>query len=342
MAKKGYPSSHEGRPAAKVRDSAAVRTDIAFPPADKIVVGTARFFDAAKDYGFITTGTVPIHSGRDVRPGSGPAPEGFKFFETGTGFEFISPGSGSGSGPGSGSDPNRYRPESDDRAGPGAASARRFRYFADSMHVQADESRKLEPEPSEQAPPGEITGRALFVDDPIVDAAVTAVVERVPEIVRARQEALSQENIDLLVDAYLKSAPTAPARHQIEMDNARERARFVEEFPCYTSREVAELAGHEAVNASATATRWKKARRILGLPWKGGDLYPAFQFREGRPRPILARLIECLPEGMSPWQVAFWLTSSNGWLGGSRPLERLDDEAALLAAAARESETLGG
>lgn len=178
--------------------------------------------------------------------------------------------------------------------------------------------------------------------DPLVEAAVAAIVERIPEIVHARQEALSQENIDLLVDAYLKSAPTAPARHQIEMDNARERARFVEEFPCYTSREVAELAGHEAANASATATRWKKARRIVGLPWKGSDLYPAFQFHEGRPRPIVGKVIESLPERMSPWQIAFWLTSSNSWLGGATPLEKLDDEAALRAAAERESEALGG
>lgn len=178
--------------------------------------------------------------------------------------------------------------------------------------------------------------------DPVVEAAVAAVIERVPEILHARQEALSQDNIDLLVDAYLKSAPTARARHEIEMDNARERARFVEEFPCYTSRELAELAGHEAANASATATRWKKARRIVGLPWKGSDLYPAFQFREGRPRPIVGKLIEALPERMSPWQVAFWLTSSNSWLGGAIPLDRFDDEAALLAAAGRESEALGG
>jgi hypothetical protein len=194
---------------------------------------------------------------------------------------------------------------------------------------------------------GVLTGSRikLYADDPVdplVEAAISAVVERVPEIVRARQEKLSQENIDLLVDAYLKSAPTAPARHQIEMDNARERARFVEEFPCYSSREVAELAGHEAANASATATRWKKARRIVGLPWKGSDLYPAFQFREGRPRPIIGRLLETLPERMSPWQIAFWLTSSNGWLGGATPLERLDDEADLIEAAAHESEALGG
>jgi hypothetical protein len=102
------------------------------------------------------------------------------------------------------------------------------------------------------------------------------------------------------------------------------------------------MAGHEAANASATATRWKKARRIIGLPWKGSDLYPAFQFKEGRPRPVIGRLIDALPGRMSPWQIAFWLTSSNGWLGGATPLERIEDESDLLAAAAREGDALGG
>ncbi len=183
---------------------------------------------------------------------------------------------------------------------------------------------------------------AFAADDPLVEEAVAAVLERVPEIVHARREKLSQEHIDLLVDAYLASAPTASARHSIELDNARERARFREEFPCYTSRELAELAGHGAGNVSATATRWKKARRIIGLPWKDGDLYPAFQFSEGRPRPVIARLIAALPGRMTPWQTAFWLTSSNSWLGGAAPVDRLGDEPALLAAAARESEALGG
>jgi hypothetical protein len=45
---------------------------------------------------------------------------------------------------------------------------------------------------------------------------------------------------------------------------------------------------------------------------------------------------------MTAWQTAFWLTASNSWLGGAAPLDRLDDEAAVVAAAERESEALGG
>jgi len=73
-------------------------------------------------------------------------------------------------------------------------------------------------------------------DDPLVTQAVADVVGRVTEIVESRREALSQQNIDVLVDAYLKSEPTAPVRHDLELDNARERARFIGDHVCYTSK----------------------------------------------------------------------------------------------------------
>jgi len=177
---------------------------------------------------------------------------------------------------------------------------------------------------------------AIRSSDPMVTRAVADIVSRVTEIIAARREALSQQTIDLLVDAYLGSESTAPVRHALELDNARERARFVAEQPCFTSREVARIAGHEAANASATATRWKRAGRIIGLPWKDGDLYPAFQFAEGQPRPVIQQLIGIFGSQRSPWQIAFWLTSTNSWLDGAIPAERLDDEAAVLAAAERE------
>ncbi len=177
---------------------------------------------------------------------------------------------------------------------------------------------------------------AIRSDDPLVTQAVADVVGRVTEIVESRREALSQQNIDVLVDAYLKSEPTAQVRHELELDNARERARFIENYAWYTSKEVAQFAGHEASNASATANRWKKAGRIFGLPWKDGDLYPAFQFADGQPRPIIRSLLEIFSSRRTPWQIAFWLTSSNSWLDGAAPVDRLSDEGAVLAAAENE------
>lgn len=182
----------------------------------------------------------------------------------------------------------------------------------------------------------------VTTDDPLVERTVSHVVERVPEIVRARRQEMTEGNIDALVELYLKDDPIAEARSAIEADNARERARFLTEVVCLTSKQVAENAGHRAANASVTGSRWKQQAKVFSVPWKGNELYPAFQFRDGQPHPTVAKVLRKLPKRLSPWQIAFWFTSSNGWLNGAAPAERLDDEAAVVMAAERENEPIVG
>jgi hypothetical protein len=178
-------------------------------------------------------------------------------------------------------------------------------------------------------------------DDPL-GSTVSRVVERVPEIARIRRQELTEKNIDALVELYLADDPVAEARRVIETDNARERARFLSDIACLTSKEIAQNAGHQAANASVTASRWKQQGRLFSVPSRGNELYPAFQFREGQPHPAVAKILRELPKQMSPWQIAFWFISSNGWLRGATPADRLDDEEAVVKAAHRESEPIVG
>jgi nucleoid DNA-binding protein len=178
-------------------------------------------------------------------------------------------------------------------------------------------------------------------DDPL-GSTVSRVVERVPEIARIRRQQLTEKNIDALVELYLADDPVADARRVIETDNARERARFLSDVACLTSKEIARNAGHQAANASVTASRWKQQGRIFSVPSRGSELYPAFQFREGQPHPAVAKILRELPKQTSPWQIAFWFTSSNGWLRGATPADRLDDEAEVVRAAHRASEPIVG
>jgi hypothetical protein len=178
-------------------------------------------------------------------------------------------------------------------------------------------------------------------DDPL-GSTVSRVVERVPEIARIRRQELTEKNIDALVELYLADDPVGEARRVIETDNARERARFLSDVACLTSKEIAQNAGHQAANASVTASRWKQQGRIFSVPSRGSELYPAFQFREGQPHPAVAKILRELPKQMSPWQIAFWFTSSNGWLRGAAPADQLDNEEAVVKAAHRESEPIAG
>jgi hypothetical protein len=49
-----------------------------------------------------------------------------------------------------------------------------------------------------------------------------------------------------------------------------------------------------------------------------------------------------LPKHKSPWQVAFWFVSNNGWLNGATPAQRLADGDAVVAAARHEAEEIIG
>jgi hypothetical protein len=177
-------------------------------------------------------------------------------------------------------------------------------------------------------------------DDPPSSTA-SSVVERVPEIAHIRQQELT-EKIDALVKSHLADDPVGEARRAIETDNARERARFLSDVACLTSEEIAQNAGHQAVNGSVTASSWKQQGRIFSVSSRSSELYPAFQFREGQPHPAVAKILRELPKRMSPWQIAFWFISSNSWLRGAAPADRLDDEEAVVGAAHRESEPIVG
>jgi hypothetical protein len=132
--------------------------------------------------------------------------------------------------------------------------------------------------------------------------------------------------------------PTPPTVLQARR-NAEARAALLQEFGALTAAEVAELAGSEAKNTSALAGRWRREGRLMAVEHHGTLYYPGFQFDgSGKPKPVVAEVIRYLgaPDA-TPWQQAIWFTSANGWLGGRRPVDLLDDEGNAVVAAAQEA-----
>ena len=121
--------------------------------------------------------------------------------------------------------------------------------------------------------------------------------------------------------------------------NAQARSELLDEFGALTSAEVADAAGSRASNRASLASRWRDEGRVFAVRVGDGQLYPAFQFGEdGRPlEAVSGALARLRPGGLSDWQTALWFTSPNGWLGGRRPVDLLDEEPeAVVAAAERE------
>ena len=115
------------------------------------------------------------------------------------------------------------------------------------------------------------------------------------------------------------------------------------EFGLLTAPEVAELAGSQASNRSALASRWKAEGRIWSVPYKGQQLWPGFQFdKDGQPHAVIAEVLAALPKAASPWGRTLWFVSANGWLDGERPVDLLASRTEdILEAARREADELG-
>jgi hypothetical protein len=171
--------------------------------------------------------------------------------------------------------------------------------------------------------------------------ALYAIVDKLLPDVRARHlERKIEQLLDVLADTH---DPMAEFHTAVAADNTAIRQRFMQEVETLTSAEVAARAGHEAKNRHQTAARWKAQARVFAVPYQGQDRFPAFQFdADGKPLPLIKQVLEVLPANRTPWQTAFWFVSSNSWLGGPAPQERLDDAAAILEAAAHESDELSG
>jgi hypothetical protein len=128
-----------------------------------------------------------------------------------------------------------------------------------------------------------------------------------------------------------------PASVVSALRNAELRAAFVAEIGALTAAEVAIVAGSKARNSSALAGRWRSEGRIFAVSWAGSQLYPAFQFADGEPRPAIARVIRTFGERASGWEIAIWFTTPSPYLPQSgAPLAHLDDEDSLVVAAQAE------
>ena len=162
---------------------------------------------------------------------------------------------------------------------------------------------------------------------------IARMVELFPQVAARRNEQLSDANIEKMLDVFLSDTPRAPVETELDIDNTRLRANYLQETPCLTAAQVHAASGLNPGNRSEPASRWKREGRLFAVRRSGIDLYPAFQFEDGVPRPVIKKILAALPNDMTGWQIAMWFASGNGWLGGDEPQERLTDPNAVIDAA---------
>ena len=109
---------------------------------------------------------------------------------------------------------------------------------------------------------------------------------------------------------------------RIARKNAEMRATYLKTTELYTPEDI-----------QGPSAKWKREGRVFAIQDGEKDLFPAFQFADGEPLPVIKKILEALPEDMSPWETAFWFESGNGWLSGEVPQECLKNENKVIDAA---------
>ena len=128
----------------------------------------------------------------------------------------------------------------------------------------------------------------------------------------------------------------------LALDNFALRQEYLDETPLLTAKQIHGISGVRSSNPSEPASRWKKEGKTFALRVQGSDLYPAFQFQDGVPRPVIKEVLAALPAGMTSWQKAFWFASGNGWLDGDEPHQRLHHGEEVVEAARQLAEPARG
>lgn len=154
-----------------------------------------------------------------------------------------------------------------------------------------------------------------------------------------------QRMLETLVDTLTPALEIPPPAVLLQARrNAEERVNFLRDVGALTAVQVATLAGSEAGNRSATATRWRKEGRILAVDHEDTLYYPAFQFGDdGRPLPVIREILHVLNETLEGWELALWFTTRTEALDGACPVDLLlDAPDAVIRAARTELASVSG
>ncbi|MCY4259195.1 MAG: hypothetical protein OXC91_02875 [Rhodobacteraceae bacterium] len=183
-----------------------------------------------------------------------------------------------------------------------------------------------------------LVGAASAVTARVIDRAIAQIALVASNYAAAR----SERNIERLLEMIVEDIPRHPVDIELEIENAGMRAEYLAENNLLTAQEVRDRSGLKPRNRSEPASRWKREGKIFAVRKGAIDLYPAFQFVDGSPRPVIKKILAELGDEFTAWQVAFWFQSGNGWLDGEEPRDCLDQVDDVVMAARRLAEpTIG-
>ncbi|WP_170607531.1 hypothetical protein [Ruegeria arenilitoris] len=124
--------------------------------------------------------------------------------------------------------------------------------------------------------------------------------------------------------------------------NDIQKDEFARKFPLLEDADVYARWKASSWQITRIGDIWKRSGRIFSLNYAGSNVYPSFQFAEdGTPLPLMKKILDALPQDMTPWERAFWMASPKNELEGECPVKcvRRNDDRVIQAASKVEQLT---
>ena len=173
--------------------------------------------------------------------------------------------------------------------------------------------------------------------------ALEAMMPSLEPLVREHTGKVRTRKLEELIEIFTENL-VAPSNVDVSMARrlAARRARLLKEFGWTTAEKLAVANGSQAANRHALVDNWKKRHQVFSVPHRDAkegqrEVFPLFQFDEDhRPIKAMREIIEAFGERKSPWKLALWFTSNNGWLPNqARPVDLLTSSPNDVIEAAR-------
>lgn len=200
---------------------------------------------------------------------------------------------------------------------------------------------------------GSALERALEAASPSLAGAGQLLVVAVDETVDAvKLQSATQEAVGLLEQTDLEhlvsllapefALPSAAVLEQSRR-NVRLREELLRDFGSLTAKDVADLAGSEAINRAQFAHALLQSGRVFSVVHRRQQLFPGFQFDVDGPLGVIAKVLPALRARFKKdWETALWFTTENYWIDGRRPVDLLVDDEGLVMEAARSGADRSG
>jgi len=185
----------------------------------------------------------------------------------------------------------------------------------------------------------------LEVQGDAMSRIVESVMPALGRMLADKTAAVRERKLEELVD-FLAGQMVVPSAVDTRMAQrlASRHAQVLAEFGFATAEQLAAANRSRAANRHALADNWKKRRLAFAVrhhdeSGRVREVFPLFQFEDFKPVKAVQSVLEAFGGRKSPWKIALWFTSNNGWLPGqARPVDLLDlDPQAVVQAAQRDA-----